>query len=79
MSNVAAPVGANPSSLSVEEMARLLSAGGQKKVSPEDIYADVEAGAPIGRDGKMNLVHYAAWLAQQVQSDGAGGAGGTSR
>ena len=67
--------GTNPASLSVDDMARLLSAGGQKKVTPLDIYADIDAGAPVGPDGRMNLVHYAAWLARAVQSDGAGGGG----
>jgi hypothetical protein len=56
--------GGNPTSLSVEEMARLLSAGGQKKVSPQEIHTDIAAGAPVNSDGRMNLVHYAAWLAQ---------------
>ncbi len=64
--------GGNPASLSVEEMARLLSAGGQKKVTPQEIHTDIAAGAPVNPDGRMNLVHYAAWLAQQVQGDGGG-------
>ena len=62
----------NPASLSVDDMARLLSAGGQKRVTPQEIHTDVDAGAPVGPDGRMNLVHYAAWLARQLQSDGAG-------
>ena len=65
----------NPASLSVEDLARLLSAGGGKKVTREQVQADIDAGAPVGRDGRMNLVHYAAWLARAVQSDGAGEGG----
>ena len=28
----------------------------------------LDAGAPFGRDGRMNLVHYAAWLIREVQA-----------
>ena len=58
----------NPSSLSVEDISRLLSAAGGKRIAPEEIQADVGAGAPIGRDGRLNLVHYAAWLVREVQA-----------
>jgi hypothetical protein len=52
----------NPASLSVEEMARLLSAAGGRRVTPEQVQADVDAGAPVGPGGRLHLVHYAAWL-----------------
>ena len=58
----------NPSSLSVEDISRLLSAGGGKRITAEEIQADVDAGAPIGRDGRLNLVHYAAWMVREVQA-----------
>jgi len=58
----------NPTSLGVEEMAKLLSAAGQKRITPEQVKADIDAGAPVGGDGRMNLVHYAAWLVREVQS-----------
>jgi len=58
----------NPLSLSVEEVARVLSAAGQKRVTPEQVQADIDAGAPAGRDGRINLVHYAAWLIREVQT-----------
>ncbi len=56
----------NPHSLSIEEVSRLLSAAGGKRVTPEQIQADVEAGAPVERDGRMNLMHYTAWLMRNV-------------
>ena len=66
----------NPASLSIEDMSRLLSAaggnggaGGAKKISVEQIREDIEGGAPVGKDGRMNLVHYAAWLAREVQGE----------
>ena len=58
----------NPTSLSLEDISRLLSAAGAKKVTVEEIQADVDAGAPVGRDGRINLVHYAAWLVREVQA-----------
>jgi hypothetical protein len=69
---VAAPGGSsavNPASLSIEDMARLLSAAGGRRVTPEQVQADVDAGAPVGRDGRMNLVHYTAWMVREVQAN----------
>ena len=62
------PRAVNPLSLSIDELARLLSAAGGKRVTAEQIRADVDAGAPVGAGGRINLVHYAAWLIRQVQS-----------
>ncbi len=58
----------NPLSLSIDETARMLSAGGQKRVTAEQVQADIDAGAPVGRDGRINLIHYAAWLIREVQA-----------
>lgn len=60
--------GVNPLALTVEEVARLLSAAGGRKVTPEQVRADLEAGAPVGPGGRVNLVHYAAWLVREVQA-----------
>ena len=62
------PATVNPMALSVEETARMLAAGGGRRVTPEQVQADVDAGAPVGRDGRINLVHYAAWLVREVQA-----------
>jgi hypothetical protein len=64
----AVPATVNPLALSVEETARMLSAGGGRRVTPEQVQADIDAGAPLGRDGRINLVHYAAWLVREVQA-----------
>lgn len=58
----------NPLSLSVDELARMLSAAGGKKITPQEIQADIDAGAPVGRDGRISLVNYTAWLLQVMQS-----------
>lgn len=63
-----APATVNPVALTVEETARMLSAGGGRRVTVEQVQADIDAGAPVGRDGRINLVHYAAWLLREVQA-----------
>jgi len=49
-------------------MARILSASGSSPVTVEMLQADVDDGAPRNPDGTMNLVHYAAWLVQEISS-----------
>jgi hypothetical protein len=56
----------NPATLPVADVARLLSAAGGYPVTPEQIRADIDAGAPVNGDGTINLVHYAAWLVRQA-------------
>lgn len=58
----------NPLSLTLEELARLLSASGGRKVTPQQVQADIDAGAPVSAGGRVNLVHYAAWLVREVQA-----------
>jgi plasmid maintenance system antidote protein VapI len=56
---------ANPAALTVEQLARMLA------VSEEKVREHVAAGAPVGADGTINLVNYAAWLNRQLAgSDG---------
>jgi len=37
-------------------------------VMVEQVQADIDAGAPVGAGGRMNLMHYAAWLLREVQA-----------
>lgn len=60
----------NPMALTVEDAARMLSAAGGKTVTTDMVRNDIEAGAPLGADGKINLVHYSAWLMKEVQTIG---------
>jgi hypothetical protein len=52
----------------VEEVARLLSRVGGKPVTIDDVQSDIDNGAPINDDRRMNLLHYAAWL---IKTNGA--------
>jgi len=60
----------NPTALSVADAARLLSAAGGLAVTPEQIRADIDAGAPTNGDGTINLVQYGAWLVREMSSRG---------
>ena len=60
----------NPAAMSVAEVAKLLSAGGGKKITPEQVQADLDAGAPVNANGTINLVHYTAWLLREMQTGG---------
>lgn len=72
------PAKVNPASLSIEELARLLSAAGGRKITPEEIQADLDAGAPTLPGNKINLIWYAAWLTRQSTGESSFRAGESS-
>lgn len=49
----------NPALLTPSEMAKLLA------VPQASVDAHVKAGAPTDAEGRLHLVHYAAWLSRQ--------------
>ncbi len=55
----------NPMALSVEEISRLLRASGAPEASAEVIRGYIERGAPVDGDGRVNLVHFTAWLLKE--------------
>ena len=54
-----------PTSLSIEQLAMMLERLGAP-IGREAIEADLKAGAPVNADGTIHLLHYAAWLAREV-------------
>ena len=64
------PSGLNPQALRLEDLARILSALGPMPVTVEVLRADIEQGAPTNRDGTVNLLHIAAWLAREATRAG---------
>ena len=58
--------GLSPQSLRLEDMAKILTAMGPKPVTVEMLQADIDDGAPVNRDGTMNLLQYSAWMAAEV-------------
>ena len=55
--------------LNAEQLAKVLSAAGGRRITEEMIRADMDAGAPVNPDGTVNLIHYTAWL---VKGDAGG-------
>ncbi len=56
----------DPTRLSVEQAAKLLSAAFRERIAPEKIRLDLQEGAPVNVDGTINLVHYSAWQAKEM-------------
>jgi hypothetical protein len=56
----------DPQKLTPRDAALLLSRASGRLVAEATIENDVAAGAPTNGDGTLNLVHYAAWLIQQL-------------
>ena len=60
----------DPLAMTVAQAAKVLSAVSSERITEEMICADVEAGAPVTADGRVNLVYYAAWLIQHEGKHG---------
>ena len=58
------PGAVNPAALTAAQLARMLG------VPEQTIRRHLAAGAPASADGRINLVHYAAWLNRELASSG---------
>ena len=58
------PGAVNPAALTIAQLSRMLA------VPEETIRRHLAAGAPAGADGRVHLVHYAAWLNKELASLG---------
>jgi hypothetical protein len=56
----------DPTALSVEDLARVLTAAGWKPINVEMIRADLDDGAPQNADGTINVVRFAAWHVREM-------------
>jgi hypothetical protein len=56
----------DPTRLSIEQAAKLLSAAYRERIDVERIRKDLHDGAPVNVDGTINLVHYGAWQAKEM-------------
>ena len=52
--------------LTPADTARILAAAGKRRITEAMVAADIAAGAPVNADGTIHLVHFAAWLANEV-------------
>ena len=48
------------------QVAQILAAAGQRRITEEMVKRDIESGAPVNADGTLNLIHYVAWLLKQA-------------
>ena len=62
--------GVDPTALTVAQASQLLG------ISEDMLKVDIDAGAPVGAAGRINLIQYAAWLNQAPPIEPAGGADG---
>ncbi|AMV31672.1 hypothetical protein VN12_06095 [Pirellula sp. SH-Sr6A] len=56
----------DPTRLSIEQAAKLLSAAYRERIDAEKIRSDLHEGAPANADGTINLVNYSAWQAKEM-------------
>ena len=52
--------------LTPDQVAKVLSSAGARRITEEMIRADIDAGAPTNSDGTINLVHYTAWIVKEM-------------
>ena len=57
----------NPNAMSVDQAAKLLTSAARRQIPASQIADDIAAGAPTNADGTVNVLHYAAWLLQEMQ------------
>jgi len=55
-----------PTAMTVEDAARVLTAAGGRPITREMIQADIQDGAPVNPDGTVNLIQYAAWIVKEM-------------
>ncbi len=56
----------NAAAMTVEQLARVLSAVGSRHATVEAIGRHIQAGAPALADGRVNLMHYMSWLIREL-------------
>ena len=55
----------DPTALTPETLARLLSVSAKRIITAEQVATIAEAGNLLSTDGKVNLLHYTAYLLQK--------------
>ena len=56
----------SPMALAPKALARLLSAASGKAVTMDMVRAAIDAGAPVGVGGRINMVEFMAWLEREL-------------
>ena len=58
----------NMAALSPAQLADILGRASNSPLDIDQVLEDIEDGAPVDADGKLNMLTYAAWLAARVDS-----------
>ena len=54
--------------LSIDQVAKILSAAGSRRITEQMIQEAIEAGAPTLTDGRINLIEFTAWLEKDLSN-----------
>ena len=60
----------DPTSLTPETLAKLLSVSAKRLITPEQVTEIAEAGNLLSTEGTINLIHYTAFAIQENIRDG---------
>jgi len=52
--------------LTIDQMAKILSASGAREITEQMIQQAIESGAAALPDGRINLIEFAAWLEKDL-------------
>jgi len=55
----------DPQAVSLDDLARILTSSGPKPVTVAMLRDDIDDGAPVNKDGTMNLLNYVAWILKE--------------
>ena len=62
--------GLSLTTMSVEDLAKLVSKASSKPLTVETLNRHIANGAPVNEDGTINIIHYTAWLTREVATIG---------
>ena len=60
----------DPTALTPESLAKLLSVSAKRLITPEQVTEIAEVGNLLSTDGKINLIHYTAFLISEATNNG---------
>ncbi len=60
----------DPTALSPESLAKLLSVSAKRLITPEQVLEIAEEGNLLSTDGRINLIHYTAFLLERITNNG---------
>jgi len=52
----------DPQAIGIRDAVALFAESSERPITEAMIREDLEAGAPVNRNGTLNLIHYTAWL-----------------